>query len=82
MKSCIAAKCRWEARQKALGNFLLQSLQLMAGSTQMKEVMIMVFRQNHDAYQFFREALQFEIDDSSPSMSGCCGEDRCYKILS
>uniref|UniRef100_A0A8C5VEU2 N-alpha-acetyltransferase 40, NatD catalytic subunit n=1 Tax=Microcebus murinus TaxID=30608 RepID=A0A8C5VEU2_MICMU len=50
--------------------------------TQMKKVMLTVFKHNHGAYQFFREALQFEIDDSSPSMSGCCGEDCSYEILS
>uniref|UniRef100_A0A8B9X4B2 N-alpha-acetyltransferase 40, NatD catalytic subunit n=1 Tax=Bos mutus grunniens TaxID=30521 RepID=A0A8B9X4B2_BOSMU len=49
--------------------------------TQMKKVMLAVFKHNHGAYQFFREALQFEIDDSSPSMSGCC-EDCSYEILS
>ncbi|OBS81502.1 hypothetical protein A6R68_20235 [Neotoma lepida] len=27
-------------------------------------------------------ANRFEIDDSSPSMSGCCGEDCSYEILS
>ncbi|KAF6333671.1 N-alpha-acetyltransferase 40, NatD catalytic subunit [Rhinolophus ferrumequinum] len=48
----------------------------------MKKVMLTVFKHNHGAYQFFREALQFEIDDSSPSMSGCCGEDCSYEILS
>uniref|UniRef100_A0A8C9PJF0 N-alpha-acetyltransferase 40, NatD catalytic subunit n=1 Tax=Spermophilus dauricus TaxID=99837 RepID=A0A8C9PJF0_SPEDA len=55
---------------------------LLSCSTQMKKVMLTVFKHNHGAYQFFREALQFEIDDSSPSMSGCCGEDCSYEILS
>ncbi|XP_023990354.1 N-alpha-acetyltransferase 40 isoform X4 [Salvelinus sp. IW2-2015] len=50
--------------------------------TQMKKVMLTVFKHNHGAYQFFREALQFEIDDTSPSMSGCCGDDCTYEILS
>uniref|UniRef100_A0A670YR82 N-alpha-acetyltransferase 40, NatD catalytic subunit n=1 Tax=Pseudonaja textilis TaxID=8673 RepID=A0A670YR82_PSETE len=50
--------------------------------TQMKKVMLTVFKHNHGANQFFREALQFEIDDTSPSMSGCCGEDCSYEILS
>uniref|UniRef100_A0A2K5IQ37 Uncharacterized protein n=1 Tax=Colobus angolensis palliatus TaxID=336983 RepID=A0A2K5IQ37_COLAP len=50
--------------------------------TQMKEVMLTVFEYNHGAYQFFREALPLEIGDSSPSMSGCCGEDCSYGILS
>ncbi|CAB1351356.1 unnamed protein product, partial [Coregonus sp. 'balchen'] len=52
------------------------------GNTQMKKVMLTVFKHNHGAYQFFREALQFEIDDTSPSMSGCCGDDCTYEILS
>uniref|UniRef100_A0AAY4A2C6 N-alpha-acetyltransferase 40, NatD catalytic subunit n=1 Tax=Denticeps clupeoides TaxID=299321 RepID=A0AAY4A2C6_9TELE len=50
--------------------------------TQMKKVMLTVFKHNQGAYQFFREALQFEIDETSPSMSGCCGEDCTYEILS
>uniref|UniRef100_A0A8C5G4J6 N-alpha-acetyltransferase 40, NatD catalytic subunit n=1 Tax=Gouania willdenowi TaxID=441366 RepID=A0A8C5G4J6_GOUWI len=50
--------------------------------TQMKKVMLTVFKHNHGAYQFFRDALQFEIDETSPSMSGCCGDDCSYEILS
>ncbi|KFO54163.1 N-alpha-acetyltransferase 40, partial [Corvus brachyrhynchos] len=42
--------------------------------TQMKKVMLTVFKHNHGAYQFFREALQFEVDAPSPSVSGCCGD--------
>ncbi|NXI37550.1 NAA40 acetyltransferase, partial [Galbula dea] len=45
-------------RRRGLGKFLLQILQLVANSTQMKKVMLTVFRHNHGAYQFFREALQ------------------------
>ncbi|NXF00346.1 NAA40 acetyltransferase, partial [Menura novaehollandiae] len=51
-------------------------------STQMKKVMLTVFKHNHGAYQFFREALQFEVDATSPSVSGCCGDDSSYEILS
>uniref|UniRef100_A0AAQ5Y5G2 N-alpha-acetyltransferase 40 n=1 Tax=Amphiprion ocellaris TaxID=80972 RepID=A0AAQ5Y5G2_AMPOC len=69
-------------RRKGLGKFLIQILQLIANSTQMKKVMLTVFKHNHGAYQFFREALQFEIDETSPSMSGCCGDDCSYEILS
>ncbi|KAK1154966.1 hypothetical protein AOXY_G28011 [Acipenser oxyrinchus oxyrinchus] len=69
-------------RRKGLGKFLIQILQLIANSTQMKKVMLTVFKHNHGAYQFFREALQFEIDEMSPSMSGCCGDDCSYEILS
>ncbi|EHB16110.1 N-acetyltransferase 11 [Heterocephalus glaber] len=71
-----------KVQRKGLGKFLIQILKLMANSTQMKKVMVTVFKHNHGAYQFFREAWQFEIDDSSPSMSGGCGEDSSYEILS
>ncbi|KFO69241.1 N-alpha-acetyltransferase 40, partial [Cuculus canorus] len=43
-------------------------------STQMKKVMLTVFKHNHGAYQFFREALQFEVDATSPGLAGCCGD--------
>nr|BAB30275.1 unnamed protein product [Mus musculus] len=79
---CYEVQLESKVRRKGLGKFLIQILQLMANSTQMKKVMLTVFKHNHGAYQFFREALQFEIDGSSPSMSGCCGEDCSYEILS
>uniref|UniRef100_A0A8C3U8Y7 N-alpha-acetyltransferase 40, NatD catalytic subunit n=1 Tax=Catharus ustulatus TaxID=91951 RepID=A0A8C3U8Y7_CATUS len=50
--------------------------------TQMKKVMLTVFKHNHGALHFFREALQFEVDPTSPSVSGCCGDDSSYEILS
>uniref|UniRef100_A0A8C6YYQ6 NAA40 acetyltransferase n=1 Tax=Nothoprocta perdicaria TaxID=30464 RepID=A0A8C6YYQ6_NOTPE len=50
--------------------------------TQMKKVMLTVFKHNHGAYHFFRDALQFDVDDSSPGAGGCCGDDCCYEILS
>nr|XP_015290039.2 N-alpha-acetyltransferase 40 isoform X1 [Macaca fascicularis] len=81
-RACYEVQLESKVRRKGLGKFLIQILQLMANSTQMKKVMLTVFKHNHGAYQFFREALQFEIDDSSPSMSGCCGEDCSYEILS
>ncbi|XP_032497546.1 N-alpha-acetyltransferase 40 isoform X2 [Phocoena sinus] len=81
-RACYEVQLESKVRRKGLGKFLVQILQLVANSTQMKKVMLTVFKHNHGAYQFFREALQFEIDDSSPSMSGCCGEDCSYEILS
>ncbi|XP_035885527.1 N-alpha-acetyltransferase 40 isoform X2 [Phyllostomus discolor] len=81
-RACYEVQLESKVRRKGLGKFLIQILQLMANSTQMKKVMLTVFKHNRGAYQFFREALQFEIDDSSPSMSGCCGEDCSYEILS
>ncbi|KAJ8338038.1 hypothetical protein SKAU_G00370040 [Synaphobranchus kaupii] len=79
---CYEVQLENKMRRKGLGKFLIQILQLIANSTQMKKVMLTVFKHNHGAYQFFREALQFEIDDNSPSMSGCCGDDCSYEILS
>ncbi|XP_078516671.1 N-alpha-acetyltransferase 40 [Lissotriton helveticus] len=79
---CYEAQLESKVRRKGLGKFLIQILQLMANSTQMKKVMLTVFKHNHGAYQFFREALQFEIDESSPSMTGCCGDECTYEILS
>ncbi|XP_032090125.1 N-alpha-acetyltransferase 40 isoform X2 [Thamnophis elegans] len=79
---CYEIQLESKARRKGLGKFLIQILQLVANSTQMKKVMLTVFKHNHGANHFFREALQFEIDDTSPSMSGCCGEDCSYEILS
>ncbi|RXN21671.1 N-alpha-acetyltransferase 40 isoform X1 [Labeo rohita] len=117
---CYEVQLESKVRRKGLGKFLIQILQLIANSTQMKKVMLTVFKHNHGAYQFFREALQplyspkrsmmavaiatiacyaysvlkydftngrplpfrFEIDETSPSMSGCCGEDCSYEILS
>ncbi|XP_039219402.1 N-alpha-acetyltransferase 40 isoform X1 [Crotalus tigris] len=79
---CYEIQLESKARRKGLGKFLIQILQLVANSTQMKKVMLTVFKHNHGANQFFRDALQFEIDDTSPNVSGCCGEDCSYEILS
>ncbi|KAJ7307266.1 hypothetical protein JRQ81_009265 [Phrynocephalus forsythii] len=79
---CYEVQLESRVRRKGLGKFLLQILQLVANSTQMKKVMLTVFKHNHGAYQFFREALQFEIDDTSPSVSGCCVDGCSYEILS
>ncbi|KAJ8281636.1 hypothetical protein COCON_G00041550 [Conger conger] len=81
-RRCCTVQLESKVRRKGLGKFLIQILQLIANSMQMKKVMLTVFKHNHGAYQFFREALQFEIDENSPSMSGCCGDDCSYEILS
>ncbi|XP_041037947.1 N-alpha-acetyltransferase 40 [Carcharodon carcharias] len=79
---CYEVQLENRVRRKGLGKFLMQILQLLANSTQMKKVMLTVFKHNRGAYQFFREAMQFDIDESSPSVSGCCGDDCSYEILS
>ncbi|MGH0176366.1 UNVERIFIED_CONTAM: hypothetical protein FKN15_072682 [Acipenser sinensis] len=55
---CYEVQLESRVRRKGLGKFLIQILQLIANSTQMKKVMLTVFKHNHGAYQFFREALQ------------------------
>ncbi|RLV76492.1 hypothetical protein DV515_00016918, partial [Chloebia gouldiae] len=104
---CYEVQLESRVRRRGLGKFLLQILQLVANSTQMKKVMLTVFKHNHGALQFFREALhdrapraggagaqtevgardpprdpKFEVDATSPSVSGCCGDDSSYEILS
>ncbi|KAM6394737.1 N-alpha-acetyltransferase 40 [Rhynochetos jubatus] len=79
---CYEVQLERRVRRRGLGKFLLQILQLVANSTQMKKVMLTVFKHNPGAYQFFRQALQFEVDATSPSVSGCCGDDASYEILS
>ncbi|NWS18169.1 NAA40 acetyltransferase, partial [Pachyramphus minor] len=88
---CYEVQLESRVRRRGLGKFLLQILQLFWGdlsrfwgapSTQMKKVMLTVFKHNLGAFQFFREALQFEVDPTSPSVSGCCGDDSSYEILS
>ncbi|XP_067877664.1 N-alpha-acetyltransferase 40 isoform X2 [Heterodontus francisci] len=82
MQTIYEVQLESRVKRKGLGKFLMQILQLLANSTQMKKVMLTVFKHNRGAYQFFREAMQFDIDESSPSVSGCCGDDCSYEILS
>ncbi|MCV4691255.1 GNAT family N-acetyltransferase, partial [Escherichia coli] len=49
---CYEVQLESKVRRKGLGKFLIQILQLMANSTQMKKVMLTVFKHNHGAYQF------------------------------
>ncbi|NWI61158.1 NAA40 acetyltransferase, partial [Calyptomena viridis] len=70
---CYEVQLESRVRRRGLGKFLLQILQLVANSTQMKKVMLTVFKHNLGAFQFFREALH---------VSGCCGDDSSYEILS
>uniref|UniRef100_A0AAX7TED9 N-alpha-acetyltransferase 40 n=1 Tax=Astatotilapia calliptera TaxID=8154 RepID=A0AAX7TED9_ASTCA len=58
---CYEVQLESRVRRKGLGKFLIQILQLIANSTQMKKVMLTVFKQNKGAYQFFREALQEDV---------------------
>lgn len=54
---CYEVQLESRVRRRGLGKFLLQILQLVANSTQMKKVMLTVFKHNHGALQFFRDAL-------------------------
>uniref|UniRef100_A0A8C9T204 N-alpha-acetyltransferase 40, NatD catalytic subunit n=1 Tax=Scleropages formosus TaxID=113540 RepID=A0A8C9T204_SCLFO len=50
--------------------------------TEMRKVIVPVFRQNTGAYRFFREALQFDIDVYSPSTFSTYGNSSIHEILS
>ncbi|XP_064359216.1 N-alpha-acetyltransferase 40 [Dromaius novaehollandiae] len=79
---CYEVQLESRVRRRGLGKFLLQILQLVANSTRMKKVMLTVFKHNAGAYHFFRQALQFDVDASSPGANGCCADGCSYEVLS
>lgn len=68
-------------QRKGLGKFLMQILELLAYKTEMVKVMLTTFKHNDAGTKFFREALKFEIDESSPD-DPVYEEGYCYWILS
>ncbi|CAN0316166.1 unnamed protein product [Lampetra planeri] len=71
---CYEIQLEGRARRRGLGKFLMQVLQLIANSTEMKKVVLTVFKHNEGAYRFFKHTLQYQLDETSPGYgSGCCG---------
>ncbi|XP_018592785.1 N-alpha-acetyltransferase 40 isoform X2 [Scleropages formosus] len=79
---CYELQLERQVQRKGLGKFLMQILQLIANRTEMRKVIVPVFRQNTGAYRFFREALQFDIDVYSPSTFSTYGNSSIHEILS
>ncbi|XP_011681636.2 N-alpha-acetyltransferase 40 [Strongylocentrotus purpuratus] len=80
---CYEIQLTPDVRRKGLGKFLMQILELLAFRTEMKKVMVTVFKNNLVATNFFTKVLKYEIDETSPSMYDPMNdEDYCYEIMS
>ncbi|PIK39919.1 putative N-alpha-acetyltransferase 40 [Apostichopus japonicus] len=80
---CYEIQLVEEVRRKGLGKFLIQILEMLAYQTQMKKVMLTVFKHNKEANSFFVNQLKYEIDETSPSIYDPMNpEDYDYEILS
>lgn len=78
---CYEIQLSESVRRKGLGKFLMQILELMAYKTEMVKVMLTTFKQNDAGSKFFKEALKYEVDESSPGEF--VYEEEChYMILS
>ncbi len=70
-------------RRKGLGKFLMQILSLIAHKTQMRKVMLTVFKENTSAFGFFKNVLNYEADETSPSLYDPMNEEEYdYEIMS
>jgi ribosomal protein S18 acetylase RimI-like enzyme len=76
---CYELQLEEEARRKGLGKFMLQVLELMGFSANMKKVILTVLKVNAEAKAFFT-ALKYTIDETSPEDNVL--EQYSYEILS
>ncbi|XP_038073497.1 N-alpha-acetyltransferase 40-like [Patiria miniata] len=80
---CYEIQLVESVRRKGLGKFLMQILSLLAHKVHMKKVMLTVFKKNFTAFEFFKNTLKFEIDETSPSIFDPLEEDEYdYEIMS
>lgn len=80
---CYEIQLTETVRRKGLGKFLMQILELVAFRTQMKKVMVTVFKNNTVATNFFTKVLKYDVDETSPSLFDPMNDDEyCYEILS
>ncbi|XP_071500156.1 N-alpha-acetyltransferase 40-like [Diadema antillarum] len=78
---CYEIQLTKDVRRKGLGKRLMQILELLAFRTQMKKVMITVFKNNTAAANFFTKVMKYEIDETSPSIYDPMS-DEDYEIMS
>lgn len=62
---CYELQLSSEVRRKGLGKFMLQILELIAFSNNMKKVVLTVLKNNLEAMEFFK-AMNYEMDETSP----------------
>ncbi|XP_014786549.1 N-alpha-acetyltransferase 40 isoform X3 [Octopus bimaculoides] len=78
---CYEIQIMPEARRKGLGKFLMQILELLAHKTDMKKVMLTIFKHNPVGRDFFVNKLKYSVDEISPQ-TPLFEEEYCYEILS
>lgn len=76
---CYELQLEEEVRRKGLGKFMLQVLELIGFSANMKKVVLTVLKGNPEAKAFFT-ALKYTIDETSPEDNVL--EQYPYEILS
>lgn len=70
-----------EVRRKGLGKFLMQILELLAYKTDMKKVILTIFKNNPVGEDFFMKKLKYSVDETSPE-DPLFDEGYSYMILS
>ncbi|ESO93537.1 hypothetical protein LOTGIDRAFT_56489, partial [Lottia gigantea] len=78
---CYEIQLEKNYRNKGLGKFLMQILQLIANKTEMLKVMLTAFKHNKDGFDFFTKIMSFQVDETSPEAS-LYEESYTYVILS
>nr|CAH0103578.1 unnamed protein product [Daphnia galeata] len=76
---CYELQLEVECRKKGLGRFMLQILELMAFTANLKKVVLTVFVHNLNAIGFFK-SLGYSVDETSPEST--LEEQFDYEILS
>jgi len=69
-----------EVQGKWLGQFAMQLVEVLARKFGMASLMLTVFKKNARALDFYRDKLQYTVDETSPSR--CDRRDESYEILS
>lgn len=76
---CYELQLPSNLRRKGLGKFMMQILELIAFSNNMKKVVLTVLKNNDEAMEFFK-AMNYEVDETSPADEAFESYD--YVILS
>uniref|UniRef100_A0A8C4NEK1 N-alpha-acetyltransferase 40 n=1 Tax=Eptatretus burgeri TaxID=7764 RepID=A0A8C4NEK1_EPTBU len=82
---CYEIQLEEKVQRNGLGTFLMHSLHAIASSAHMNKVVLTVFKHNAGAQKFFRQTLQYKVDETSPGENGENGDSAdgcCYDILS
>jgi len=79
---CYEVQLLEHIRGKGLGKFMMQILELLANKTQMRKVILTVFKENEKANKFFTN-LKYVVDETSPQYDDPNNpQDYDYEIMS